>query len=198
MPKPFVLCGAILCLCVTAAAQESARNSVPAPTGRVSFTASAPQYSRFERPPWQFALAYQLVRFNNSFTTSNLHGFSVSLTRYGSGWLGVEAELAPAFGSTPDGQRAKFLWYGGGPHLAYRGNAKFEPWVHGLFGGANSYPQTSRGGVHAWGYALGGGVDLKLRSRLFWRIQGDYLGTRFFGLTQNSLQFKTGFVLSFF
>jgi hypothetical protein len=45
--------------------------------------------------------------------------------------------------------------------------------------------------------ALGGGVDYKLLPILAWRLQGDYVQTRFFSNTQNNVRLSTGIVVRF-
>ena len=49
----------------------------------------------------------------------------------------------------------------------------------------------------AFATALGGGLDYHLVPLVSWRLQGDYLQTRFFGNTQNNGRFSTGIVLNF-
>jgi hypothetical protein len=44
---------------------------------------------------------------------------------------------------------------------------------------------------------LGGGIDYKLIPAVAWRLQGDYVQTRFFNTTQNNLQLATGIVIRF-
>ncbi len=81
--------------------------------------------------------------------------------------------------------------------MAYRRNPKFEPWAHGLFGGAHLFPQTANGGVNAIAYVVGGGVDFKLNPRVYWRIQGDFSQSHFFNDWQKHAEFKTGLVFNF-
>jgi hypothetical protein len=69
--------------------------------------------------------------------------------------------------------------------------------VIGVFGGAHVLPQTYLGGQNAFGVVAGGGVDIKLNPRIYWRVQGDYLWTRFFSTTQNSFQATSGIVFNF-
>jgi Outer membrane protein beta-barrel domain len=76
---------------------------------------------------------------------------------------------------------------------------RVTPFAHALFGAAHT-------GVHALGFsesdtsfstALGGGIDYRLIRPIAWRVQGDFLHTRFFGSTQNNFRFSTGLVLRF-
>jgi opacity protein-like surface antigen len=76
---------------------------------------------------------------------------------------------------------------------------KFRPFAHALFG--VGHVSTSTTGFSdsdtSFGDAIGGGLDYKLFPALAWRVQGDYLQTRFYGGTQNNARFSTGIVLRF-
>ena len=76
---------------------------------------------------------------------------------------------------------------------------RVTPFAHALFGVAHT-------GLHASSFsdsdtsfstALGGGFDYRLIRPIAWRVQGDYLHTRFFNSTQNNFRFSTGLVLRF-
>ena len=194
MRKLFPLCGAVLCFSVGVAAQDnSAAPATPNP-----LSAASPRALSSEAFNWQIAISYEYLRFREALGTDvNLNGFNTSVTRFANSWFGLEGDVAPLFGHTPANKTAKFLFYGGGPHLAYRSNAKIEPWVHGLFGGAHLIPQTVLGSQNAFGVVAGGGLDFKLTPRAFWRVQGDYVWTRFFSTTQSSYQVKSGIVFNF-
>jgi hypothetical protein len=45
--------------------------------------------------------------------------------------------------------------------------------------------------------AVGGGIDYKIIKPIAWRVQGDYVQTRFFDTTQNNVRISTGIVLRF-
>ena len=188
------LCGTVLFLSVAVAAQDS--SSVMASYSAASSAASPQRPKALASYPWQVTVSYEYLRFNVFGSSVNLHGFNTSLTRYTNNWFGFEGDVGPVFGSLGN-QPFRLLWYGGGPHLAYRHGGKFEPWVHGLFGGAHLFPLTSSGGLNAFGYTAGGGLDIKLNQRVYWRLQGDFVGTRFFGQWQKNEQFKTGLVFNF-
>jgi hypothetical protein len=189
------LCGTVLFFSVAAAAQDG--SGLMAGYSVASLAASSQRPTASASSPWQAGISYEYLRFDFLGSGVNLHGFNTSLTRYANNWFGFEGDVGPAFGSDSSNQRVKFLWYGGGPHLAYRHGGKFEPWVHGLFGGAHLFPLTGRGSVNAFGYMAGGGLDIKLNPRVYWRLQGDFVGTHFFDQWQNNGQFKTGVVFNF-
>jgi hypothetical protein len=49
----------------------------------------------------------------------------------------------------------------------------------------------------AFAFDLGGGVDVRLVSRVAWRVQADYLQTTLFDSTQHDPRITTGIVLRF-
>ncbi len=73
---------------------------------------------------------------------------------------------------------------------------KFRPFAEALFGGAH----VNANGLSSdtsFATALGGGLDYKIIRPIAWRLQGDYVQTRFFGTTQNNVRISTGIVLRF-
>jgi opacity protein-like surface antigen len=45
--------------------------------------------------------------------------------------------------------------------------------------------------------AVGGGLDYRLFRPVAWRVEGDYLHTKFFNTAQNNLRLSTGIVVRF-
>jgi opacity protein-like surface antigen len=74
---------------------------------------------------------------------------------------------------------------------------KFRPFAEALFGGAHVDVNNGIGSDTSFATALGGGLDYKIIKPIAWRFQGDYVQTRFFGLTQNNVRISTGIVLRF-
>jgi opacity protein-like surface antigen len=72
---------------------------------------------------------------------------------------------------------------------------KLRPFGEALFGG--SHISSAGNSDTSFATALGGGLDYKIVRPVAWRFQGDYVQTRFFGLTQNNARFSTGIVLRF-
>jgi opacity protein-like surface antigen len=200
MRKLLVLWGVVLCLSMTAAAQDDPAafdTSSPAsePAAPVSFHPP-------ERQPWQLGIGYQYQHYKILGQTFHNNGLHTDLTRYLNDWFGIEGAAVMGFGNTgtPLNLTAKSFFIGGGPHIAFHNTSRFEPWVHGLVGWQHfRFTQTSGilGSNSALGFMVGGGVDFKLRSRVFWRIQGDYIGTRFQSATQSNYSFGTGLVFNF-
>ena len=74
---------------------------------------------------------------------------------------------------------------------------KFRPFAEALFGGAHVNLNNGGGSDTSFATALGGGLDYKIIRPIAWRVQGDYVQTRFFGATQNNIRISTGIVLRF-
>jgi len=72
---------------------------------------------------------------------------------------------------------------------------RFRPFAQALFGvGRIASSGTSD---TAFANAIGGGVDWKIGGPLAWRVQADYLHTKYFGDHQNNLRASTGLVFRF-
>ena len=210
MRRFLALCGAVLCFSVGAAAQDG--SAAPAIASSTTVLASPARYPASELPKWQIGINYQYVRFRSG-TSFGMHGFNTSITRYANEWFGLEGDVGAVFGDTPSsggpgpfvqgGLRAKLLVYAAGPHLAYRRSDKVEPWVHAVFGGAHfrftqtGPPTANLSQTDAFAYAVGGGFDFRLGPHVFWRVQGDFLGTRFFDTWQKNVSAQSGLVFNF-
>lgn len=87
-----------------------------------------------------------------------------------------------------------------GPRVSFSAG-KFRPFAHALFGAAHVSSSTSAISFSdsdtSFSDAIGGGIDYKFFPFLAWRVQGDYLQTRFYSSTQNNARFTTGLVLRF-
>lgn len=85
-----------------------------------------------------------------------------------------------------------------GPRLSVS-VGRITPFAHALFG--LGHINDSSSGVsnseNSFATALGGGLDYKLIPAIAWRIQGEYLQTRFFSTTQGNARISTGLVLRF-
>ncbi|HVB59340.1 MAG TPA: hypothetical protein VNE63_23280 [Candidatus Acidoferrales bacterium] len=153
----------------------------------------------FPSSNWQAYIGYTFVRFYVvPGTTVNSNGFDGSLAYYyRGGWFGGEGEFVGAFGSL-SGQTSNFLLGAGGPKVRWSGSSGLEIWAHGLVGGAHFSPQTTYGDEQALAYELGAGVDIPGRhQRIAYRLEGDMVGTRFFGSYQYSPKISVGVVYKF-
>jgi opacity protein-like surface antigen len=192
MRKLLLLCGALLCLSITATAQDAtasfdANSPEAEPSAPVSFQVQA-------RTPWQLGVGYQYQHFKPLGQTIHTNGYNVDVTRFLNDWFGVEGTAIIGFGSSSNGTLTKSLFIGGGPHAVLNGHGRFEPWVHGLIGFEHIRDIHGTSGLAFIG---GAGLDYKILPRLFLRAQGDFIGTRFQGFMQSGFQIGGGAVLNF-
>jgi hypothetical protein len=166
---------------------------VPAP-------APMPQYVQGVYPLlyWQGSLGFTYSRFYElPGTAINTPGFNMSMAYFFKEQLAAEGEVDGGFGST-NGTATRSAFAGGGVRARIAGPRAMELWVHGLAGGAHFGPKTSFGGTGAFGYELGGGVDLKAHhEKMAYRVEGDLIGTSFFGTYQLSPKVALGIVYKF-
>ncbi len=73
---------------------------------------------------------------------------------------------------------------------------KIRPFAEALFG-AGHVSTNGVGSDTSFATALGGGLDYRILRPIAWRVQVDYVQTRFFGNTQNNVRISTGIVLRF-
>jgi opacity protein-like surface antigen len=76
---------------------------------------------------------------------------------------------------------------------------KIRPFAQALFGASHVSDSESgfSGSDTSFAYALGGGVDYRLIPLISWRMQADWLQSRFFSNTQNDVRISTGVVIHF-
>jgi hypothetical protein len=199
MRKLLVLCGTILCLSITAAAQDApagfdASSTASEPAAPVTFAPSG-------RAAWQLGIGYQYQHYNALGQKFHTNGFNTDFTRYLNNWVGVEGTVAMGFGRTGTPSFvAKSFFVGGGPHISAHTEGRLEPWVHAIVGWEHfRFTQSSGilGSNSAFGLMGGGGVDFKIGARAYWRLQGDYIGTRFQSAFQTNYSAGTGIVFNF-
>jgi hypothetical protein len=147
--------------------------------------------------PWQVSVGYQFNHINvrGSLIPFNTIGVNASVVRYIVQGFGVEAAAGGGYGIAQQNAKAGTLFVGAGAHLIYMNRTRFEPWAHGLIGGATlnlGHPIPAKTGTIAW--IAGGGLDYRISPRLAVRVQADYLGTHFWGAFQRNLQIVGGFV----
>jgi hypothetical protein len=173
--------------------------------GPSAFASSAPAeppqgvYGVFQDFNWQAYAGYTFLRFYEvPNITQNLNGFNFSVTYYPGGrWFAADGELVAAFGSQA-GVSSNFVLGMGGARLRWSAPRAVEVWVHGLAGGSHLTPQAPFGGQSAFAYEGGGGVDVNAHHhRMAYRLQGDLVGTRYFGTYQYSPKISAGIVYKF-
>ena len=96
-------------------------------------------------------------------------------------------------------EREIALPQGHSPHIAIENESRFEPWIHGLVGWERlRFTQTATLGANsALGYMVGGGLDIRLTQKIYWRFQADYLGTNFQSSLQSNYSTGSGVILYF-
>ena len=105
----------------------------------------------------------------------------------------VTAAFTPA---TFSGADINTLVYGAGPKIAWR-QRRWEPWLHGIFGGAHENPQTALGSRSSYAIVAGGGGDYRWNPHLSFRAEGNYVRTGFFHQSQNTFELAGSAVLHF-
>ncbi len=146
---------------------------------------------------WQLSLAAAWVRFPSSRFNANAVGLKTTVTYFLNDWLGVEGSFTGAFAPAyANGQIVKLGLYGGGPKIAWR-QKRWEPWIHGIFGGAHEQPQTAGASRNSYSIMAGGGADYRWNPRISFRLESDYARTGFFGQSQNSFLLAGGIVFHF-
>ncbi|HEY3973916.1 MAG TPA: outer membrane beta-barrel protein [Candidatus Sulfotelmatobacter sp.] len=82
-----------------------------------------------------------------------------------------------------------------GPRVSAR-VGKIRPFAEVLVG-LGHVNANAAGSDTSFATAIGGGVDYSLIRLVSWRLQGDYVATRFFGTTQNNVRISTGIAVHF-
>ena len=177
----------------TTLAAEHAAGDPPAPSPTPKFV-----YGSREDYRWQLGLGFAWFRFQSSVFNANAFGEKTTVTYFLNEWLAVEGSLTATFGPRiyPQNDHSKFALYGGGPKIAWR-QKRWEPWLHGIFGGAHEIPQTAAGSKNSYSIMVGGGADYRWNPRISFRGEGDYVLTGFFSKTQNCFQLSGGIVFHF-
>lgn len=150
------------------------------------------------RGDMELGLGFTYMRFNSAPFAANTYGLNTSFTYYVSDWMGIEGGVSSAFGSQSSSTAAaRSVFYGTGmraivPHR----ELKMRPWAHVLFGGLHMFPQTanSNSGIAV---AIGGGADVRLKSRLWVRSEGNYIRSQLYSQGQNNFQVTTGILYRF-
>jgi hypothetical protein len=148
---------------------------------------------------WQGYVGYSFLRFYETPQTRvNTNGLEVSMAYFFKDWLAVEGEVDGGIG--PQGNQTGKLVFGG-PGLRARWaqpRSATEFWAHAVVGGAHFVPKTPYGSEGAFGYEIGGGIDLNSRhKRLAYRVEADVVGTMFFSTYQVNPKVSAGVVYKF-
>jgi len=146
---------------------------------------------------WELGLAATWLRFRSSVFNASAVGISTSVVYFSNDWFGIEGNVTAVFAPTIlQNEHIKIATYGAGPKIAWR-QKKWEPWMHGIFGGAHEVPQIAGQSKNSYEIKVGGGADYRWNPRVSFRLEGDYVRTAFFKLSQNNFQLVGGIVFHF-
>jgi hypothetical protein len=181
------------------AAPKFAGTNLAAPAASVAMAAPAPQiiYRGTENERWELGLGFTYLKFRSPAIDQNMLGLNTSVVYFPSDWIGVEGNITAAFGGKIFvDDRTKYGGFTGGPKIVMR-HGRWEPWAHALVGLAHVNPQLAGVGKNGVAIEVGGGADYTLGGQLAVRVEGDWVLTHLYSLTQNNFQVVTGLVLHF-
>ena len=146
---------------------------------------------------WQLGLGLEFFRFRSDLINASMVGVNTTLTYFTNDWFALEGTLLTAFAPTIyDREHVKYFSGAGGIRIGSR-RARWEPWGHGQVGMGHLQPQTAGNSRNALTAEAGIGVDYRVHSRLSFRIEGDWVYTKFFSQNQNNFQGVAGMVFHF-
>jgi opacity protein-like surface antigen len=145
----------------------------------------------------------------SSIDKANTNGWEASVEGKVLPWVGIVGDVGSHYGSqnfpvfcevipncnpavNADVHEYNFLF---GPRVS-ASVGKFRPFAEGMIGVGHVNVKGITSNT-SFASALGGGIDYRVIPHVAWRIQGDYVQTRFFSTTQNNLQLATGIVVRF-
>ncbi len=171
-------------------AEPSADPPTPSPTPKFI-------YGGRDDYRWQLSVGGAWVRFRSKVFNASAGGVKTTVTYFLNDWFGVEGSATAAFATSIfNNEQVKIALYGGGPKIAWRQN-RWEPWLHGIFGGAHEQPQTAASSRNSYSIMAGGGADYRWNPRVSFRLEADYVRTGFFHESQNNFQLAGGIVFHF-
>jgi len=193
----------------------SAANSDALPVAKYSVNADAPHAADTPAMPaptpapknvffgdrddyrWQLGVGVEYLHFNSRAFDANMVGVNTDVTYFTNSWLGLEGNVITGFGSDVfPNSRAKIFGGAGGIRIGSR-RARWEPWAHGLVGGAHLQPQTAYGSKTSLMAQAGIGVDYRMQSRWSLRGEGDWVFSQYYNENQNNFQVVVSIVLHF-
>ena len=146
---------------------------------------------------WQLGIGASWLRFRSSVFNASAVGINTSVVYFTNDWFGIEGDISAVFAPTIFvNEHVKIATYGAGPKIAWR-QRQWEPWLHGIFGGAHVQPQVAGQSRNSYSIKAGGGADYRWNPRISFRLEGDYVRTGFFSQSQNNFQLAGGIVFHF-
>ena len=223
MQRAAVLCGLILVFAFGASAQIRAGSSLFFASPLPALTAAAPSpspepfataapepmpapaepqgvYGVVQNYNFQIYGGFTYFHFYElPGTTGSLDGFNVGMAYFPrAGHLGLDGEFEVGF-APQNGVNTTLDAGMGGARFRVSNHHGDELWVHALVGLAHFVPLTPYGNDNALAIEAGGGLDVAPRrnGRLAYRVEGDVVGTYFFGTYQYSPKIAVGLVYKF-
>jgi hypothetical protein len=178
------------------AAAKFAAANLAAPAASAAPARQA-NYRGMENDRWELGLGFTYVKFRSPAIDQNMLGLNTSVVYYTRDWFGVEGNITAAFGGKIFvDDRTKYGGFTGGPKIIMRRRG-WQPWGHALVGMAHVNPQLARVSKNGVAIQVGGGADIPLSGPLAMRVEGDWVFTHLYSLSQNNFQVVTGLVLHF-
>jgi len=160
---------------------------------------AAPLVAQDEFPRAQVFGGYSYFNIDTSGLVGrkSLNGWNGQATFNFNRWLGVTADFGGYYGKI-EGVTTHDYTYLFGPTVTYRAE-RVAPFFHALFGG--SHIGLSGGGAsgsdNAFALAVGGGVDVPIKSFGIRVVQVDWLRTQHLNTDQNNVRISTGIFFDF-
>lgn len=175
--------------------------ALPANAGLAEPAAPSPKpkfiYGGRDDYRWQLSIGPAGFRFQSNVINASAVGIMTSVTYFLNDWFGVEGNVTATFAPTIlQNEHVKLATYGGGAKIAWR-QKRWEPWAHGIFGGAHEQPQIAGQSKNSYSIQAGGGADYRWNPRVSFRLEGDYVRTAFFKSSQNNLLIAGAIVFHF-
>lgn len=159
-----------------------------------------------DTPAWEISGGYSYLDANLNGSHFHLNGGGGTVTENLNSWFGGRVEANAYQGNealTVSGQttvysvNAQTITYG--PVFSYRKFSRITPFGHIQFGavhGSANYLGISQS-AYKFAVAPGAGLDFAVNRSTVIRVDGEYLLTRFLGLTQENLNASVGIVFRF-
>jgi hypothetical protein len=143
----------------------------------------------------------------SSIDRANTNGWQASVEGKFLPWVGIVGDFSSHYGSqnfpllcpaigpcsfNADVTEHNYLF---GPRVSVS-VGKFRPFAEGMIGVGHVNVKGVTSDT-SFASAIGGGIDYKLIPAVAWRLQADYVNTRFFSTSQSNLQMATGIVIRF-
>jgi len=146
---------------------------------------------------WQLSIGATMFRFRSNVFNATAVGEQTAVVYFLNDWFGVEGDVTAAFAPTILAkEHVKLAFYGGGAKIAWR-QKRWEPWIHGVFGGAHEQPQIAGQSRNTYSIQAGGGADYRWNPRVSFRLEADYVRTAYFSQGQNCFQLSGSIVFHF-